>query len=193
MWHFLGSTASPMCAVAWFRDVSWSFIPPERQGCLFPADPSRPRPKLLGGSSKLAKLAEERRKKAAATAGSTAIANGSLSALDRLTRPNEAVKENEPPGPRPEGKKYPTRKKREPTPPTKIFTPSPEPEEKPDIRASPTMFGRTLSTGSSHAYEPACMNLKDVLGSEIESDPFNVPSPDAVVIRAQQQSKLLTR
>jgi len=103
------------------------------------------------------------------------------------------VKENKPPNPRPEVKRYPIRKKREPTPPPKVLTPPPEPEEKADIRASPTTFGRTLSTGSSHVHEPACMTLKDVFGSEIESDPFNSPSPDAVVMRAQQQSKGLTK
>ena len=99
--------------VDWFRDVPWT-LPLERQDHLVPAL-SVSRPKLLGGSSKLAKLAEERRKKAAAAAGASP-ANDALSSLDRLTKPKDA-KEHESRPAVIEPRSYPIRKKREPTPP----------------------------------------------------------------------------
>ncbi|KAI7601242.1 hypothetical protein KC346_g12909, partial [Hortaea werneckii] len=136
-----GSPIMPaMSAADWFRDVPWSDVPSEIQGHLEPSLPARPSPKLLGGSTKLAKLAEERRRKAASETkeAPSPASSSALSSLDRLSKPREVAKENESPQPRPEPKKYPIRKKREPTPPPKEPTPPPpEPEEElPDLRAS---------------------------------------------------------
>lgn len=186
----------PMLATEWFRDTPWSQLPQTLEGVLVPLERRMPSPKLLGGSSKLAKLAEERRRKAASAASQAPASSseGALSALDRLSKPKES-KENDIPGSKSEPKKYPIRKKREPTPPPREPTPPPAEveEEKPDLRASPTAFGRTLSTGSHQDKGAARMALKDILNSEIAGDPFQGPSPDDTVIRAQQHSKGLTK
>ncbi|RMY44612.1 hypothetical protein D0865_10442 [Hortaea werneckii] len=175
----------PMSAAEWFRDIPWSDVPSEIQGYLEPSLPARPSPKLLGGSTKLAKLAEERRRKAASETKETPspASISALSSLDRLSKPREAAKENETPEPRPEPKKYPIRKKREPTPPPKEPTPPPpEPEEElPDLRASPTQFGMTLSNSPTNGIHCPQMTLKDMLGdSKDAEDPFKGPSPDDV-------------
>ncbi|KAK3115516.1 hypothetical protein LTR53_005052 [Teratosphaeriaceae sp. CCFEE 6253] len=122
-------------------------------------------PRLLGGSSKLAKLAEERRKKAAATTQSATSASG-LSSLDRLTKPRDA-KENDVALLMAEPRKYPIRKKREPTPPPREPTPPPpaEPvEEKPDLKASPTIFASTLSSTLARGHTPAPTTLGSLMG-----------------------------
>ncbi|KAK5696636.1 hypothetical protein LTR97_007940 [Elasticomyces elasticus] len=175
--------------VNWFHDVPWT-LPFERQSHLVPAVLLY-RPRLLGGSSKLAKLAEERRKKAAATAAGGSSIDGDLSSLDRLTKPRES-KENDAPSSVAEPRKYPIRKKREPTPPPKEPTPPPstEPEEeKPDLRASPTAFARTLSTNPMQGRTATAPKLADLLGTEHSEDPFKGPSPDDTVLKAQQRSK----
>jgi len=180
-----------MSAVDWFRDTPWSDIPSHLDGTLVRAEKERPRPRVLGGSSKLAKLAEERRKRAAAAAEApVSTPNGTLSSLDRLSKP-KATKENEAPLVQLEPKKYPIRKKREPTPPPREPTPPPmEPEEeKPDLRAMPTDFGRTLSTTPSHHSAATTMTLKDMFGRIDEEEPFKGPSPDDTVRHAQQHSK----
>ena len=178
-------------ALEWFRDTSWNAIPPSMDGILIPSAPQKPWPKLLGGSSKLAKLAEERRKKAAA---SQQAPNGAISSLDRLSKSKD-IDENEPPQPRVESKKYPIRKKREPTAPPKEPTPPPEEpkEEMPDLRASPTEFGRTLSSSPSNSNGLASMIMKSLMGSDTPDDTFDGPSPDDVVLRAQQHSKGLNK
>ena len=186
----------PLSAMDWFRDVPWTHVPSCVVGHLIPSEPVRPRPKLLGGSSKLAKLAEERRKKAAAAANQpeSSAPNGSLSALDRLSKSRDG-KENDVPMPKIEPKKYPIRKKPEPTPPPKEPTPPPPEaeEEKPDLRASPSAFGLTLSTNPPCGPNIATITLKDMLGSEAADDPFQGPSPDDTVLRAQQHSKGLAK
>ncbi|KAI6895472.1 elongation factor EF-1 alpha subunit [Hortaea werneckii] len=185
----------PMSAADWFRDIPWSDVPSEIQGYLEPSLPARPSPQLLGGSTKLAKLAEERRRKAASETKEAPppASTSALSSLDRLSKPREAAKENEVPEPRPEPKKYPIRKKREPTPPPKEPTPPPPPEpeeELPDLRASPTEFGMTLSTSPTNGIHGPQMTLKDMLGdSKDADDPFKGPSPDDVVFKAQGHSK----
>lgn len=160
------------------------------EGHIVPMASPRPPPKLLGGSSKLAKLAEERRKKAAASQQVQPATNGSISSLDRLSRPKNTT-ENDPPQSKPEPKKYPIRKKREPTPPP--AEPSPPPEEAkevlPDLRASPTGFGRTISTSPPQGNEPSHVAFKDMCGPSGSSDPFKGLSPDDTVLRAQQHSK----
>lgn len=180
---------------SWFSDVPWTSIPSHLQGCLVPTTTCIQRPRLLGGSSKLAKLAEERRKKAAA-ASSTHVQeapNGSLNSLDRLSKPKDA-KENAAPEPQAEPKKYPIRRKREPTPPPREPTPEPEETEDvgPDLRASPTSFGRALSAGQNRR-NSAKMALQDLMGEDVPEDPFKGPSPDDVVARAQGNSRGLAR
>ena len=174
----------------WFRGVPWSNVPPEMEGHLVPVLPSVPRPKLLGGSSKLAKLAEERRKKAATSPMPAPAPAGALSSLDRLSKPKD-TKENMKPQAKPEPKKYPIRKKQEPAPPPREPTPPPqEPVDVgPDLRASPTAFGRTLSSSPSSISAMSTMAVKDMLNSPATDDPFKGPSPDDAALRAQQNSK----
>ncbi|KAK5166922.1 uncharacterized protein LTR77_007651 [Saxophila tyrrhenica] len=181
----------PTSAAGWFSGISWSVIPDEVQGELLPAV-SRPRPHLLGGSSKLARLAEERRKKAAASSAAPAESNGTLSSLDRLSKPKDA-KENLAPPAKSEPRKYPIRQKRDPTPPPK--EPSPEPEEPeemlPDLRASPTEFAKTMATSRtfSKADNGSDKAISDLFRSSSNEDPFKGPSPDDTVLGAQGHSK----
>ena len=180
----------PPSGLGWFSGVSWSNVPPELEGNLRPANASRPRPQLLGGSSKLAKLAEERRKKAAASASPAPAPNGTTSSLDRLSKPKDN-KENVKSQPKSEPKKYPIRKKQEPEPPPREPTPpSLEPvKEVPNLRASPTEFGRTLASSPSQNNETSDSAVHELLGSLTKQDAFNDPSPDDTVLRAQQNSK----
>ncbi|KAK1073932.1 hypothetical protein LTR74_001489 [Friedmanniomyces endolithicus] len=119
----------------WFRDVPWT-LSPETQGHLVPAAPVY-RPRLLGGSSKLAKAAEERVKKAATTSAEGFTANGASSSLDRPTKPKEP-KENKASSTVDKPKNSPMREKRELTPPPWSGLEA----EKPDLRAQPTAFAR---------------------------------------------------
>lgn len=159
------------------------------QGDITPAYPNVPRARLLGGSSKLAKLAEERRKKAAGASSPAPAPEGALSSLDRLSKPKDQS-ENLKPEPKAGPKKYPIRKKSEPAPAPKEPTPPPQEPvvEVPDLRASPTAFGRTLSS-SPPQNAAADTALKELLGSISNEDPFKGPSPDDTVLRAQQNSK----
>ena len=164
------------------------------EGYIVPVLPLAPRPKLLGGSSKLAKLAEERRKKAAISSTPAPAPESALSSLDRLSKPKD-TRENVKPQTKSEPKKYPIRKKAEPAPPPREPTPPPpEPvEEVPNLRASPTAFGRTLSISPSGSSTIKTMAVRDLLGSSMTEDPFKGPSPDDAVLRAQQNSKGLTK
>ncbi|KAK0870680.1 hypothetical protein LTR87_013169 [Friedmanniomyces endolithicus] len=170
----------------WFRDVPWT-LPPGTQGHLVPAAPVY-RPRLLGGSSKLAKAAEERAKKAATTSAEEFTANGASSSLDRPTKPKEP-KENKAPSTVDEPKNSPMREKRKPTPPPS----SGLEEEMPDLRAEPTDFARTLSARPTPDTLPAAMSLLNLLGSERSEDPFKGPSPDGTVTKAQNRSKGMTK
>ena len=156
--------------------------------------PAQPRLKLLGGSSKLAKLAEERRKKAAASQRAETKPNSSLSALDRLSKTHDA-KENATPTPKPEPKKYPIRKKKESTPPPQDPEPPPEdPKEgTPDLRTSPSDFGRTLSITTGKGTRSAQMALDELFGRAQNGDAFSGPSPDDTVLKAQGKSKGLNK
>ena len=173
----------------WFSGVPWSNVPPAMEGHIVPLYPDVPRPRLLGGSSKLAKLAEERRKKAAAASSPAQAPDGALNSLDRLSKPRDP-KENLKPATKSEPKKYPIRKKSEPAPPPIEPTPPPEDpkNELPDLRASPTAFARTLSSSPPQS-STADTALRDLLGSISKQDPFKGPSPDDAVLRAQQNSK----
>jgi elongation factor 1 alpha-like protein len=186
----------------WFANVSWSSVPSDLVGNLEPSQPARPTPRLLGGSSKLAKLAEERRKKAeairqgSAQTSTEAETKKTTSALDRLTLGKSTEqKENAAPTPPPEPRKYPARKRRESTPPPP--EPEPEPEEEqeplPDLRAPPTAFGRTMTTGHAAGNTRAPMSIQDMLGSAGRTEAFQNPSPDDVVSRAQSGSKGLSK
>lgn len=183
----------------WFANVPWTGVPKNVEGELVPAIPPRPMPKLLGGSSKLAKLAEERRKKAEAAKQEPAEAQTkkAASALDRLTLGSSTgQKENQQPPNQAEPRKYPSRKRREPTPPPKAPEPEPEIEEHeelPDLKASPTDFGRTLSRSPTCGSLSAQMNLQDLLGSSTRMDAFKDPSPDDRVSHAQSGSKGLSK
>lgn len=187
-----------MCiAKNWFSDVSWGCIPPESQGVLLeaPCSNKRPAPVLLGGSSKLAKLAEERRKKAAGDQTAPATQDTAFSSLDRLSKADKS-KENEAPAPQITAKKYPIRKKKEPSPPPREPTPPPESpkEEVPDLRASPTEFARALSRGSESSAAGTRVSLEDIVGSMATVDEaFKGPSPDDVVTKAQSSSKGLVK
>lgn len=182
-----------ICTIArydenWFRDVPWTNVPFDMAGDLALVEVVS-RPELLGGSSKLAKLAEERRKKASAS--TAPLPGAALSSLDRLSKPKEA-KENESPAVKAEPKKYPVRKKKEPSPPPEEPTPAPvvdEVEQLPNLRASPTAFARTLSTSPQQGYRLQDVALKQALELSASSDPFKEPSPDDTALRAQQRSK----
>jgi elongation factor 1 alpha-like protein len=159
------------------------------EGVIIPAPDNRPWPKMLGGSTKLAKLAEERRRKAAASQGASGSATGSLSSLDRLSKPKDVV-ENKAPSPRIEMKRYPIRKK-EPSPPPKQPTPPPiEPQETlPDLRSAPSAFGRTLAAGPPPSAAISATTLRNMLGVDTSAEPFSGPSPDDTILVAQKQSK----
>ncbi|KAK3705720.1 hypothetical protein LTR37_013163 [Vermiconidia calcicola] len=187
------SSSPPLPAAAWFDGIPWSTVPPELEGYLIPVDPPRARSKLLGGSSKLAKLAEERRKKAASSQTAQPVPDTRLSSLDRLSKPKDTKENVLPQHMKQEPKKYPIRKKRELTPPPKEPSPPPEEEPKeelPNLRASPTEFACTLSTPTSQAARASSMTLGDLFGSSTnEENTFKGPSPDDTILRAQQHSK----
>jgi len=151
-----------------------------------------PVPRLLGGSSKLAKLAEERRKKVAASNAAQSPTNQALHSLDRLSLVGNA--ENQVPAARSEPRKYPTRKKREPSPPPREPTPpAEEPQESlPDLRSAPTDFGLTLSVSPSRNISGR-MTLQELYGSDHQASAFQEPSPDDNVLKAQQSSKGLKK
>ena len=189
------STMPPMSATDWFRGTPWTNVPAQDVGLLVPAQRVRPEPRLLGGSSKLAKLAEERRRKAAASQQAPqATANDSISALDRLSKSKD-TKENNLPAATEEPKKYPVRRKRSPTPPPRVPTPPrEEPKEVlPDLRSSPTAFGVTLATKSSESQGSRKIGLQDLFGDSYSLSAFTGPSPDDTVIRAQQGSRGLNK
>jgi len=172
------------------------------EGDLVPCQSYRPTPKLLGGSSKLAKLAEERRKKAEAARQGSAQPSESetkktTSALDRLTLGKSTdQKENASPTPPQEPRKYVPRKRRESTPPPPDPEPKPLEEEKeqlPDLRAPPTAFGRAISTCPNTGSAMSSMTVQDLLGATARTEAFQNPSPDDVVSRAQGGSKGLSK
>ncbi|KAK0326628.1 hypothetical protein LTR82_002470 [Friedmanniomyces endolithicus] len=170
----------------WFRDVPWT-LPPETQGHLVPAAPVY-RPRLLGGSSKLAKPTEERGKKLATAGVEESSADGASSSLDHPTKPKEP-KENEAPLTVGEPRNSQRSEKREPKPPPS----SGLEEEKPDLRAQPTAFARTLSARPTPDTLPAAMSFLNLLASERSEDPFKGPSPDGTVTKAQNRSKGMTK
>lgn len=186
--------AHTMSAKDWFKDTPWTGLDSEIVGELVPAMPEPPRPKLLGGSSKLAKLAEERRKKAAASQTVQTPTAEATNSLDRLSISKDS-KENLVPVEKAEPKKYPSRRKKSPTPPPREPTPPPEEpvEQLPDLRTSPTAFGRTLAKGSGQGNGAMSMALDDLLGRTASSNPFDGPSPDDTVMKAQSQSKGLRK
>lgn len=180
-------------SMAWFEGVSWSTVQATLAGDLRPAFVPPPRPRLLGGSSKLAKLAEERKRKAeAAKVAATA------SSLDHLTLDgwiDQTASEPLDTRPAKVTRKYPSRK-RDPTPPPN--EPVPEPVEEvidnlPDLRAPPTAFGHTLSNTTSQADRAHRLQLQDVLGPSKKTDAFTGPSPDDIVTRAQGASRSLNK
>ncbi|KAK6442569.1 hypothetical protein LTR95_001192 [Oleoguttula sp. CCFEE 5521] len=176
---------------SWFRDVTWSHVPEAIVGDLIPSMGARSR--MLGGSSKLAKLAEERKRKAeAAKVAATA------SSLDHLTLDGTHERsKGRPPDTQPAAKtrKYPARRK-ESSPPPKLPEPEPEQEVKealPDLRAPPTAFGHTLSKSYRNTDQRQTLQVHNILGSSTSPDAFSGPSPDDVVTRAQGASRSSTK
>nr|OQO21930.1 hypothetical protein B0A51_10446 [Rachicladosporium sp. CCFEE 5018] len=174
---------------SWFHDVTWSHVPEAIVGDLI--IPTKRRPSMLGGSSKLAKLAEERKRKVeAAKVAATA------SSFDHLTLDgtHEQSKGRSPDTqPAAKTRKYPARRK-EPSPPPKLPEPEPEQEVKealPDLRAPPTAFGHTLSRSSRNPDQRQTLQVHNVLGSSTSPDAFSGPSPDDIVTRAQGASRSL--
>lgn len=186
--------AHVVSAKEWFKDIPWIGLDSNIVGEIVPAMPKPPRPRLLGGSSKLAKLAEERRRKAAASQTAQPAPVDTLNSLDRLSISKDA-KENAMPVEKAEPKKYPARRKRSPTPPPREPTPPPEEpkEQLPDLRSSPTAFARTLSKHSGQLSGATSMALDDLLGLTQTRNPFKGPSPDDTVMKAQSQSKGLKK
>lgn len=191
-----------MTTCEWFKDVPWTNVPAQMTGQLSPAftASARPPPKLLGGSSKLAKLAEERRRRAEATRvdvrdrTNDAYINTAMSSLDRLA----LSKNDETPQKRPAetvARKYPVKKKQEPTPPpTTEPEPEPEPEDAvPDLRATPSAFAQTLAAGLQHGIGKRRISLHDLFRDTTSKDVFEGPSPDDVVLKAHGQSKSLNK
>lgn len=183
-------------AADWFRGTPWTGVPASMLSTFTPVQ-RLPQVKLLGGSSKLAKLAAERRKKAAAARNAQAPSApaDSLSSLERLSVSRDA-KENESPAQPPEPKKYPMRRKRSPTPPPRDPAPPPlEPEEDvPNLRSSPTAFAQALSTGTGSVNGRSKMDLRDLFGPNTSNfKVFDGPSPDDTVIQRQQGSKGLNK
>ncbi|KAK6434657.1 hypothetical protein LTR95_009155, partial [Oleoguttula sp. CCFEE 5521] len=176
---------------SWFRDVTWSHIPEAIVGDLMP--PMYRQPRFLGGSSKLAKLAEERKRKAEA-----AKVAASASSLDHLTLDGtHEQSKGRPPDTQPAAKtrKYPARRKESSPPPRQ---PEPEPVEQvkevlPDLRAPPTAFGHTLSKSSRNTDQRQTLQVRNILGSSTSPDAFSGPSPDDVVTRAQGASRSSTK
>lgn len=196
MGPLLGAELPMLSAGDWFLDTPWTDIPDHMVGTLLPSEPLRPRIRLLGGSSKLAKLAEERRRKAAGIEAPSSTPSTTLSSLDRLGKP-KVTKENEHPIAAPEIKRYPIRKKREASPPPTEPIPPPSPtkpeEVKPSLRASPTMFGQTLSKKTAEPGQSVRMDFNKVLDLELDAESFTGPSPDDVIFHAQQHSKGLAK
>lgn len=193
---------SRMNAADWFRDVPWSNVPEHMRGTLTSAPTTRQTPQLLGGSSKLAKLAEERRRKAAADAAATSVdslqkgptvVDSTLNSLDRLSL-NRTSKDTSIKSTKVEAKRYPVRKKKEDSPPPREPSPPlPEPQEiMPDMKADPSEFAMALS---SSVPDSTCSStaLRDALWPTPQNNPFAGPSPDDTVRRAQQGSKGLNK
>lgn len=181
---------------AWFDGIPWDGVPEHLIGELVAAEPPRPMPKLLGGSSKLAKLAEERRKKAeAAKAGVQDVTNApsvnsTMSSLERLTLTKAESKSSA----QPQARKYVAKQRRETTPPP---APIPVPviedkEELPDLRATPSAFAKTLST-SAGSDRKGKMSVDELFGNLKSADAFTKPSPDDIVLKAHGQSKSLNK
>lgn len=183
----------PISAQDFFAGVPRSGVSGYVEGRLVPVHALNPRHGLLGGSSKLAKLAEERRKKAAAAQSAPAEANGAASLLDKLGKKpvKGEQKENEPP----KQKTYPIRRRRSPTPPPKEPEPAEAPPEPaaPDLRASPSSFGKTITRASHGSAEQERMSLQDIIRMGPDSAVFQEPSPDDIVQKAQSQGKGLNK
>ncbi|KAK0249304.1 hypothetical protein LTS09_015566 [Friedmanniomyces endolithicus] len=187
-------TLSMLPPMDWFRDVPWT-LPSETQGCLVPATQIR-RPRLLGGASKFVKPAEEKSKKAAATSAERSTVKGALSSSELHHEPKE-LKGSETSWVAAAPNQHPIGKKHEPTPPPLLkSTPSlssESEEQKPDLRASPTAFARTLSAQPTHDTTPTAVALLELLNLGRSEDPFKGPSPDGTVTKAQNRSKGMTK
>ncbi|KAF2858686.1 hypothetical protein K470DRAFT_283131 [Piedraia hortae CBS 480.64] len=148
---------------------------------------------MLGGSSKLSKLAEERRKKA--ESAQSAQAPG-LNSLDRLIKAQGGDEAKQQPSSI-RLRKIPLRPKHRTAAPETLPYDSEKPEEKPQdtsmLRASPTAFGRFISLPVKEHKALPQITLKDVTGCEVDIKPFLDPSPDTIVLQAQKKRKGITK
>ncbi|QIX01894.1 hypothetical protein AMS68_007411 [Peltaster fructicola] len=172
----------------WMSMVDWNNIPPHLVTTFTPERQQRPI-KLMGGSSKLAKLAEERRRKAESLKAGVqdrtneASVSTTVTSLDRLSL-NKAEKR---PSDTPETqRRYPSKKKKEPTPPP---AEEPEPEVEPveplpDIRAEPSAFGRILSSKTKLAAKGQ-LSVQDVFAASKPTQATPKPAAQPVKPKAQ--------
>ena len=196
-----------------FKDTPWGSVPSSRLAKLT-AFPTVPRGKLLGGSSKLAALAAKRKKQeaekaTAAAPNESSQADRSVSLLDRLgSRAEGTASEGEKPV-APRNLAFPSRQK-PPASLEKMDIDIPEAEvvqslpPKEDMRGSPSIFAQTI-LGNGQQHQDGVM-LSEVDGAGHVSDrdnkfqlpylmdqnymkdrPFQKPSPDDIVLRAQHK------
>ncbi|QDS72346.1 hypothetical protein FKW77_007992 [Venturia effusa] len=201
-------------ATDFFKDIPWGHVPVSRLASLSHR-PMYPRGGLLGGSSKLAKLAAMRKQKEQdkQSASPDTDAGRSIAILDRLSTKKENDKDisslsNVAPD-RPK-RAFPTRQKRAPSP---IRDPEPKPEDKlppapvnkSELLAQPSVFAQTIfgqeasSAGGAplDASQPSpvidrgdsnMFTLPFMSNPEfLKRNPFSGPSPDDVVLRAQSK------
>ena len=225
----------PFSAADFFRDSPWLNIPLDRRSEIT-IEPLYPRGLLLGGSSnevvpkvsKLAALAAARKRKENEKINNTSSNHSasSISLLDKLSigesnsdtskngfHPTIAVKpqasESQGSASGGQTRKYPTRRRRSPTPIPSVETVKERPvnvESKPLesalITASPSAFALTM-LGSTPRHcctssEELRPNIRLFKSSFIpdekaaKSNPFTGPSPDDIVAKAQT-SKGLTK
>ena len=228
-----GSCPTPFKAADYFRDSPWLDVPMNRRAEII-IEPLYPRGRLLGGSSsggsqkvsKLAALAAARKKKENAETTSKQQSSTSVALLDKLggnRKPNESLSkrstmvdhklepstssgEAHPLGM--QARKYPTRKRKSPSPPPIDQAPVEEDPDSIDVKprsiapivGSPSLFARTMLGSSSSFQEHARKDpvsfasvFSPVYASEVnptKSNPFAGPSPDDIVASAQNSKGL---
>lgn len=231
-----GSCSIPLSAVDYFRDSPWLDVPLHRRAEIT-IEPLYPRGRLLGGSStggspkvsKLAALAAARKKKdnAEATGATPKLqSTTSVALLDKLSgnrKPNESIaKESMEVEQRSkastltgevhtlgsQARKYPTRKRKDPSPPPISHAPvepdqalmDVEPDSLAPIVESPSLFARAMLGSSMSSQKPPrkdsapfAIFYSPSFASAVnpaESNPFAGPSPDDIVANAQNSKGL---
>ncbi|KAF2870266.1 hypothetical protein BDV95DRAFT_608267 [Massariosphaeria phaeospora] len=187
-----------------FWDTPWGNVPRHRLGQIS-VEPRFPRGGLLGGSTKLAKLAAARKKKqeeARSMEGDATGTDTAVALLDRLSLKNkERTTTSDTRGQDAERKsftkKYP--RKRSPSPPPAALEteeiPLPEPTQPaisfPNLRANPSMFASTLCGKDEQGAQEQAVGSSTfpipyaAFHSFEDANPFAGPSPDDIVRKAQ--------